>query len=747
MSWRGGAVYKAEERLKNRRNSGTAARDLIQYNYEGNSWSDSRCSRYTKVYMAMGVFLIGRPIKPFSGLLFFVVYIWLACSAISPAIAGERELPTQQRSSVDVVLVFDASGSMLKTDPDNLRYEGAKLLLSFLGEGDRIAVVGFAGVAKVVRDLEPFSQSVSAQVANQIEAIRPDGSFSDIAEAIKLGKSILDDRPRPEAQRVMVLLSDGKMEPNPAVSQSFARTLELVHDVLPELKSKEIKVFTLAFSAQADRPFLSEIAAATDGLTWYTATSQEIHKSFADLFLAIKRPQVVSQTGRGFKIDDDVEEATFYINHDPGAVLTLESPRGDLFSVARPMEYITWFSAKNFDVITVKEPDQGQWRVLGTNAVDGFATVLTDLKLLTDWPLVIRAGDEPLVQARFYEGDKPVALPEMSGVVTYAFQITPTDRISQPIAQKEMRDDGSSSDKVALDGIFSATAEIERAGEYKLTVVAKGPTFQRSQQIPFTVRPRLVHLKVLADDANNNEAELDEVSNTQESGEGKPHEHSVANILGDERAEFLVKVSKETSSFKSFDVSLIAVSEDREKTELEMKRTRGLEFSISAAKLPAAGSYTIKAVLRGESKKEQEVEGESESFHFVYSPRKIKEEIIPTPEATTAERGLDQEKHAGEEKFPIVPLGVISAVNMMALTCVFVFLRRRKKKSAPLPPRYLPHKQLIDAISSLEERTSSTKVELTDPIFTRLETQRATATEGLSEAVVAPKADPSEVAS
>ncbi len=419
----------------------------------------------------------------------------LACMLItwtpSDPLAAEREL-SGQRSGLDVVLVLDASGSMLKTDPKNLRYEGAKLLLSFLGEGDRISVISFAGSAHVVRELTPIAQGVSADVVKQVEAIQPLGPNSDIAEGIKLAKAVLDASPRPEAQRAVILLSDGRMEPDPAVSPAFARTLELVHDVLPDLKSKETKVFTLAFSDQADRAFLAEVSTATDGLTWFTATPEDIHKSFADLFLAIKRPQFVAQTNRGFKIDEDVDEATFYINREPDAVLTLTSPRGEQMAADKAPEWVQWFRGQNFDVITVKEPDAGNWLVGGTVSQDGFATVLTDLKLLTDWPLVIRAGDTPLVQVRLYEESKPVSLPEMSGVIQYAFQISPTDLISAPIIQEALHDDGKGGDKLAQDGIFSSLAKLDKPGEYRLTVVAKGPTFQRSQQIPFTVRPRLV---------------------------------------------------------------------------------------------------------------------------------------------------------------------------------------------------------------------------------------------------------------
>jgi Mg-chelatase subunit ChlD len=121
-------------------------------------------------------------------------------------------------------------------------------------------------------------------VTSKIQDIAAEGVFTDIAEGIKLARAILELSPRANAQRVIVLLSDGRVEPDPKVSPAFARTLELVHDILPGLRSKETRVFTLAFSDQADRAFLAEMAAATDGLTWFTQTPEEVHRSFAELF-------------------------------------------------------------------------------------------------------------------------------------------------------------------------------------------------------------------------------------------------------------------------------------------------------------------------------------------------------------------------------------------------------------------------------------------------------------------------------
>ncbi len=659
--------------------------------------------------------------------------------ASSQGQAADREL-AKPLTQLDVVLLIDASGSMLKTDSQNLRYEGAKLLLSFLGEGDRLAVVQFAGSAKVVTALESFTAPRGRDVASALQSIAAEGQFTDIAEGLKLSASLLEGAPRPGSQRIIVLLSDGKMEPDPKVAPAFARTLELVHDVLPELKAKETKVFTLSFSEGADKTLLGEVAAATDGLTWFTQSAEDVHKSFAELFLAVKRPQVVAQTGRGFTVDLDVNEATFYINHEPEEVIQLINPQGAASSAEKHPEHITWFLGKNFDVITVLDPDPGNWSVAGTKAHDGFATVMTDLKLLTDWPLTVRAGDEPLVQARLYDREKPVSLPEMSGVLKIGFKIIPTDKVSEAIAQDSLNDNGVHGDKVAQDGIFSSLTEPMRVGAYKLVVAAKGPTFQRSQQIPFTVHPRLVSLEVLTGaesfDESHQHASPEHGHDThtdpqpqQESAHDEGRQTSEdKSFSGDEEAKLLVTLSKEAVTFKKVEVELVALSADREKFVIPMKREGPTSrvFAVDAIALPKDGAYKLKAVLKAEQRKGEAVSAESPVVAFSLTSRVTR---APAPEHSTHE----EEKH-GEDKpkgnssnLPVVPLVVVSLCNIAALIFGLYILGRKSSKSSANAQKYLPHKQLLDAIADLEERVTASTLELGDPLLQSLEDQGGSA--------------------
>lgn len=83
---------------------------------------------------------------------------------------------------------------------------------------------------------------------------------------------------------------------------------------IPSLKKKGIRVYTLALSELADRPFLAQIAKETNGLSWYADSVNEVHRVFSDLFLSLKKPQVLELTDKGFEIDSSSTEATFFVS-------------------------------------------------------------------------------------------------------------------------------------------------------------------------------------------------------------------------------------------------------------------------------------------------------------------------------------------------------------------------------------------------------------------------------------------------
>lgn len=642
------------------------------------------------------------PRKLFIHWMIFLVLLWGAAIA-ADVVAQESSKPLlPQSEKVDAVLVLDGSGSMRVTDPLKLRDEGAKLFVQFLKDGDRLAIVGFSDKAEVVRPLSAYAAAQAGQFAQDLDRVGNSGQFTDIFSGMQVAADLLKNNQREGATPVIILMSDGKMDPNPAIGTATQLAERLKTELLPDLKSKGIKVHTLYFSEEADQSFLKEVALATDGVNFFTPTADTIHQSFADLFLVVKKPQVLPLTSKGFRIDADVQEATFYINRDGGNEIALQTPSGKRVTAHDTDAGIRWFSGQKFEVITISSPEIGDWVVYGVEKSEGFATVLTNMKLIADWPASVYADSDALVQARLFEGEKPIVLPEMTSTVRFAIRITPTDKVAEPIVQELLVDDGSVGDRVAADGMFSRAIDIKEPGEYRLVVLAKAPTFERTQQIPFRVRPRLVNIRVI----KASEAGIVFTGDPH----GAPGEHAAA---ADEDQEVIeIELSEEARALKRTSLKLLAIDKDRSRIELpvqEIAASSGENRLIaSVGDLGESGSYDLQATLLAEGKRKNAIREVSPVLAYSYERKGHKEiaKVVVVPKEKTPE------SPAAWPHFLIVTLGNLALAGG-ALTVIKKLLVQGTVKMPELPPLG----DLAQVVAALEERSLKSELNLDDPIF------------------------------
>ena len=645
--------------------------------------------------------------------------------------AFAADLKDESVEHMDVVLVLDSSASMRLTDPQRLRDEGAKLFLQFLRTGDRLAVLEFSEGAKQIRPLSDYDPAQLDATINQITSIGNDGQYTDINSGLIAAQKILTESGRTDAAHLVILLSDGKLDPNPTASSASAALSQLTEQLLPQLKTAGVKIYTLAFSEQADKQLLAEIAATTEAVSWFTPDADKIHESYANLFLAVKKPQVVPRGRRGFKIDTDIQEATFYISRDEGQELTLISPSGKHFSQATAGEEVKWFKGQKFDVVTAVAPEPGEWQLEGISSSDGFATVLTNLKLITNWPNSLFAESKTLLQAQLYESDKPIALSQMSGTIDFVFQVTPTDRIAEPIIRESLVDDGTQGDKVAGDAVFSKEITISEPGEYKLRIMAHGPTFERNQQIPFRVRPEFLTLRVEKADPHAEKAP------------------DLAHAGADENSDrFVITADPEIEHIRQLSVGLIAIDKQKRKFSIPITALHGskTEFGVSASVLPADGEYELQAFLKGEDKRRVKVNEVSRIVRY--------EKVTPTVEGQVEQI---EEKHEGagvvalegpkEPEVPsvIVPIIIQTLIALLGGAALLFLLTRMQFASASTLPALPSLDRANAAMESLRAKMNLREVDLNDKnLLTAASASSSSATEVTKEPSQADQAAPPE---
>ena len=416
-------------------------------------------------------------------------------------------------AGIDAVVILDASRSMTRSDPKRLRDQGAKLFLRFLTKEDRISVIQFDRKDKVVAELADVSVENLRGIDEAIDNIPVEGGFTNIFLPLRRAYKMLVRDGREKVVKAVILLSDGQMDPHPKEGSKDEMNAFLFDKLLPEYKKNRIKVYTLSLSDQADRELLEKIALQTDAQHWYAPDAETIHEKFSDLFLALKKPQVLPLDGEGFQIDPSVEEATFYVSTKKGrSKVTIVNPKGDSITKESLPIGVKWYSGDRFDVITIQAPIPGLWAVQGLSDPNGFATLLTDIKLQVRWPKTnLTVGDKMLVLARMMEGEKVFEAPGVDDLLYYTYKIIDT-KTGLPVASGTFNDDGENGDEDEKDNIFSTSLVFNDPGEYKALVGVTSPTFTRNQQIPYTVATSIIELELKPPDEFSGKGERFEVT-------------------------------------------------------------------------------------------------------------------------------------------------------------------------------------------------------------------------------------------
>lgn len=644
------------------------------------------------------------------GLLLLAV---LVLPLIAPAWAAPKEdLDSGNSEKLDAILLLDASGSMRITDPLRLRNQGAKLFTRSLKDGDRLGIIEFAESAKVIRPLSAFAPQQIDSVARDLERVGDSGIYTDILEGIKKAKDVFELSYREDAKQVVILFSDGKFEPSPSRGSVEELTQKLFEQYIPEIKGLGIKIYTLAFSEKADRELLKEIAVGTGAVDLYAAGPDDIQKAYADMFLAVQKPQVVPLTKAGFQIDEDVKEVTFYINRESTTPVTLVPPDKSQIAPGTDTPNIKWFVGQNFDVITVRAPQAGNWQIAGISSAEGFATVLTNLKLVTDWPSAVAAGQPTLLQVRLFDNDKAVVLPEMTDVVQYAYFITPTDRISEPVSRGALYDDGTHGDKRAKDGIFSNEVTLSDVGDYKLRIIARGPTFERNQQMPFRVKPPFISLSIYHKDAESQAARTLAEMEAAASGGQRGKARAAEDPNSDKDRDIIrVELSEDARVYKSIDVKLLAKDEQNRNIIIQMRSTKAepLIYEVDEFMLPNAGKYELQAVVLAtglKGKATQEMTGTLDYQKQAREGQQHSGQVVV----------VEPKKEAGEPS-KLLPILLMTLMNAGLAALAFVTLKKMQVNSAETMPVFTPLQAFSRSMEALQSGSSQITINLDDPKF------------------------------
>jgi hypothetical protein len=256
-------------------------------------------------------------------------------AAVAPGIGSlvsAQPAPPTAIVDTDIVLVIDGSGSMAETDPHNLRVDAVRLFRTLAVPSDRIAIVQFGEKAEKLSDLTHPADGKALEGA--LSQISSRGQNTDLTAALTAGVELLFSESRTPSRKVMILLTDGRMDVSPSnrayqgpeyqvatTREERARAANL--ESLRILRTGPLQdavrlgwpVFTVAFAKAADTDLLGEIAGATGGQFFVATDTGELHRTLALILARLHGRQTIpANHAREIVIDPSVAEVTFIVS-------------------------------------------------------------------------------------------------------------------------------------------------------------------------------------------------------------------------------------------------------------------------------------------------------------------------------------------------------------------------------------------------------------------------------------------------
>ncbi|MFN2381146.1 MAG: VWA domain-containing protein [Guyparkeria sp.] len=398
-------------------------------------------------------------------------------------------------------VLIDVSGSMKKTDPENLREPALRLLGDLVPEESRVRVDLFGNrISEVLPASRATSETKKAMRAAAAR-IRSDEPFTDIPAALEAVNRGWGEK----TERNIILLSDGKVDISPDEAVNERATTRLREEVIPKLIDAQVQVHTVALSAAADESILTEIAERTGGLALSARSNEDLQRVFLALFEATAPRTGVPLVENRFRVDGSISELTLVVFREADAEPTrIQIPDGGEIDrqTASALSDWRWDDSAGRDLITISDPPAGSWRILAAEDPDNRALVITDLKLaMPGLPSRVFPGEMIDGGLQLTNRGEPIVEPRLTNDLQA--QIDVNDPQDKRIESFELNDIGADPDVLGGDSRYDFRVQLEgESGIYTLEGRASGPTFERvirkkialARTLPFAtrvVRPQL----------------------------------------------------------------------------------------------------------------------------------------------------------------------------------------------------------------------------------------------------------------
>lgn len=385
-----------------------------------------------------------------------------------------------QAKNSDVRLVIDISGSMKKTDPNNLRKPAVDLILRLLPDKSKASIWTFGQSVNMLVPHRVVDDAWRKEAVSKADSINSIALYTNIGAALEKAASIKSD---PDYQTHIILLTDGVVDINPEAVVNMKERSRILKEVLPDIKTVNYKIHTIALSDAADQELMKKLALGTDGVNQIAQNADELMSAFLRIFDQAVPVEKVPLDEEGFLVDSSVKEFTALIfRKDDLEKTVIADPNGKTYESTDPQNNVNWYRTKNYDLITVELPPSGKWKVITPMAPNSRVTVVSNLSLQVNPSANNLKRNQALsLSYQFTEANNTITKPEFLSLLS-------ADVLVAHHGDQAYRQETINQDIIPENGIFTYALDgIAEAGDYDLKLTIDGKTFRREFTHHFSV--------------------------------------------------------------------------------------------------------------------------------------------------------------------------------------------------------------------------------------------------------------------
>lgn len=411
-----------------------------------------------------------------------IAMLLLSFALLASPIRADEVIKAQS----DVRVLIDVSGSMKKNDPDNLRIPALQLLTNIMPPENKAGVWTFGKYVNMLVPHKVVDDDWKLIANEKAPTIKSNALHTNIGLALTKAKYNWEGQDETQ-KRSVLLLTDGVVDIDKDEFVNAQERIRILKEILPELKQAGVNVHTIALSENADLDLLQKLSKDTDGVFHLVKDAAELTPVFLKIFDQATERDSLPLEDNTFDIDKAVDEFTLLVFKKEGAPESiLISPKGKELKEKDAGESVAWFADKNFDLITLKNPETGQWKVRADVDPLNRVMVVSDLSLnMERVPNNLLTNESLVFKMSLLQDGELIKRGEFLSLASFGIKL---EQDKELITAVEAMDDGKLNDEEAGDGIYTATINTgTQTGRVDVSAVAESPTFKRMRKFQINI--------------------------------------------------------------------------------------------------------------------------------------------------------------------------------------------------------------------------------------------------------------------